>query len=191
MASRSVDGPMAWLREKPPHPLVGKLVLPVLWVALGVYLIVVGVTTDPIGSDDVFGPGGFPMLVGAVLVLLGLWLGVGEVRAEGRNGAGSDREAPTGAVDRLATSPATADPDPAEGDAPASVWRPFAVIVITAGYLLVLPVVGFVIATAVTVAVIATLTARRWSWGLAVAYPIAVTAVLYGVFAILLNIRLP
>lgn len=168
------------------HPLTGKLVLPVLWLGLGAYLLAVGASTDVVGDSEPFGPGGFPMLVGASLVLLGLWLGGGEVRSAVRQANAT--ESVSAEIEQPAEVAESQRGEPVDGH---SAWRPFAVIAIVAAYLLALSVLGFLIATVLTVAAIATLTARRFSWALSVVYPVVVSVVLYLVFAGLLNIRLP
>lgn len=182
--------------------LVRKLLLPVGWVAVGTYLIIAGRSIDPVGVDDPFGPGGFPTVVGSVLIILGAWLAIQQARApvttgattevtSATSGTATDDTAGGGTMGAAGVAEDTAEAAPEVGRDDISAWRPAVVIAIVAGYVIVVPVLGFIAATAVATAAIATVTARRFSLALGVIYPIAVAGVLYLVFSVVLGIRLP
>lgn len=130
----------------------------------------------PEGSiQDPIGGGGLIRAAGSVFIVVGTWLAVRRVwtwRAHGR---------------RVLPSDGAEDDEPGE---PASTARALSVWVITAGYVLVLPLIGFFVATpAYLLAGMALLGMKSWlRAGIsAVVFPLVV----YGLFVNFLGVNLP
>lgn len=166
-------------------PPLDRVLLPVGWLALGIYLATTGAGLEAVGVDDPFGPGGFPLMIGGSLVVLGLWLGGKEVYSHAR----AHPSRATAQSGTLANVSAVAETEPDESAA--GNGRPFAVVGVTILYLFGLSYVGFLYATPVAASLITFITARHFSWSLNVLFPVTVTGVLYAIFELLIGIRLP
>lgn len=115
----------------------------------------------PVAASEPLGPGFFPRLLAVLLVILGLSWAVRAIAWPSRAPA-ADRE---------------------------SIRRPAAVLLLLVGYVALLSQVGFVFATpAFVVAVVLVLGGRMLSAGLAA---VGMTAVIYTLFQVGLNVHLP
>ena len=142
-------------------------------VLLGVFVLVAAQGVRPASIADPIGSRGAAHLVGAVLVLGGLALVLRRVLRWRREGA---------------TVPAEGMEDD-RGVPPGSAVRALSIWTAAMLYVLVLPTVGYLLATSVFLAAILWLLAIR-SWML-LAVPLGFTIPVFLVFSLFLNVRLP
>jgi hypothetical protein len=142
-------------------------------VLLGAFVLVVAQEVRPASIADPIGSRGAPHLVGAVLVLGGLALVLRRVRRRRQEGASVPAEG--------------TEDDP--GVPPGSAVRALAIWIAAVVYVLVLPAVGYLLATPILLGVVLWLLAIR-GWMLA-AVPLGFTVPVFLVFSLFLNVRLP
>jgi len=173
----------------------GELVAYGVLVVLGVAVLVSSFTYDVFLEEKRIGPGFLPMLLGVLLVLLSGAALISSLR--------SSRAEPVSVLETLAgaddgTSDAAAAAS-AEGESGVDVLgrtpkervkQMRIVVAATFVTLLLVPYAGFLLAFGALVLFIATVVERR-SWLSALAITAVAVAVVYGVFAVFLNVPLP
>jgi putative tricarboxylic transport membrane protein len=142
-------------------------------VLLGIFVLVAAQDVRPASIADPIGSRGAPHLVGAVLVLGGLALILRRVLRWRHEGA-------------IVPAEGTED-DP--GVPPGLAVRALAIWTAAVVYILVLPAVGYLLATPIFLGAVLWLFSIR-SWML-VAVPLGFTAPVFLVFTLFLNVRLP
>jgi putative tricarboxylic transport membrane protein len=142
-----------------------RILAPSLFVLGSGYLVLTFLIPEPSGGYAAIGPRAFPVVVGIALVACSLWIGVSR-----RIGASQ-----TNALAK---------------DIPVR-WRFFALSALTfLAYILLLEPIGYVLATVGVITLESRLLGSR-SWARNLAVGCAITASIYGVFNLLLDIPLP
>lgn len=152
----------------------GEITLAVLWVILGAGLI--GLTFDMRegAPNDPLGPAFLPRIIGGLLMALGAWLAWRAVRRWASHEAAGSVEPDEASADGLIE------------DRP---LRGIAAIGIVIGYLLLMPLVGYLPST------VGASAALLWVQGargvLLVALPVGLAVVLFAIFSTVLSVRFP
>ncbi|MGH3424201.1 MAG: tripartite tricarboxylate transporter TctB family protein [Nocardioidaceae bacterium] len=169
----------------------GEIVAFGLLTALGAVVLATSFGYGILLEGDRVGPGFMPMVLGALLVLLG----GGQLATRVRRPA-ADRRVP----DRQPPEPELPEPELSEADGEGSdalgrtashrtrqLWMVGAAIVVT---LLVIPYLGFLLGFGLMVLFITAVVERR-PWPSAVLISVVAAGVVYGVFVVFLNVPMP
>jgi ABC-type sugar transport system permease subunit len=158
--------------ESAPLPMSrgGDLAFAIIVAMYGLGLIGLTSMQEAGMAFDSLGPRGLPYATGAVLLLIGGLLVFHRVRHW--------------------SEPVTEEGAPDEIGYPASFWRAAAVAGVTFGYVALLPILGFLLATPLYL-VVGLKVLDRGGWKTLVLVPLLFTVVMYAIFSQALTIPLP